>query len=760
MLLEFKVYNDEIYCLNATSITSDTEHTAKFKFSDASWSGYGIIAVFSNSRSDVATEVALDGSFTCTVPILPVSFTKDPCNLVVSLKGIVNDTTEKRTYQPCKIKLNPADNLANYICNDSTPLPASLSEQFSTLASNSLATLEQLKSADYATTGYVQNYVYSHGGVDYGTYMTAFQDSLNSLSSNFSNQASKLTTIDGELTTLDTRIDNNTDSIVALANGKANAVHNHSIAELPTGTTSTSLALGNHTHESVIDDSTTSASKVYSSTKVDTLLSGKVDTSTATSIQSQISTLTSTIADKTNELESTITDFVNSELSSETVQTALTNGIQTAITDGLLDTITPEMTTFSKTSDNIFNKNLVIDGYTYSFGVLTQNVDYCASGLQPCASSVKYYQPYTIGTVYVNFYDSSKTYLSRTTLNLSNGFTTPSNCVYLSFGVIKTSAFNKDTFMLTPYPCTSIDYMPHSIISIEAKSISDFEAESKSMIEKYAYDNTTIDFWGDSLQGGESDNIATYVLNALGSDFNCNHLGYGGDTVPTIAGRQGGVPWVTNGTFTIPADLTAVEIPMKSLYGNVINAQFTFNRGVNPVVINGVNGVLSSPDVLDRSKFTFTRSVVGSAITIDRPTIVETNAMHNNRNNVMVMCIGTNGGFTDLDQLILYIKNMIEFNINKNYIICGIYTATSITDNYDARMLKEFGIHFISTRDYLVNYAMSDLGLTPTDTDLQYLSLGKVPPSLLSDSIHWTSDARHSFCDKVLIPRIKLLLNL
>ena len=69
------------------------------------------------------------------------------------------------------------------------------------------------------------------------------------------------------------------------------------------------------------------------------------------------------VTEQLNVLKSTITDFTNSEVVSESVQAALSDGIEKVIDDGLLDTVTPNMTTFSKFYYNLCNIESIENGY-------------------------------------------------------------------------------------------------------------------------------------------------------------------------------------------------------------------------------------------------------------------------------------------------------------------------------------------------------------------------------------------------------------
>lgn len=56
-------------------------------------------------------------------------------------------------------------------------------------------------------------------------------------------------------------------------------------------------------------------------------------------------------------------------------------------------------------------------------------------------------------------------------------------------------------------------------------------------------------------------------------------------------------------------------------------------------------------------------------------------------------------------------------------------------------MTEEYGDKYINLREYMSTDAMSDAGLTPSQSDISAMEGGNVPPSLLSeDLLHFNSD--------------------
>ena len=86
---------------------------------------------------------------------------------------------------------------------------------------------------------------------------------------------------------------------------------------------------------------------------------------------------------------------------------------------------------------------------------------------------------------------------------------------------------------------------------------------------------------------------------------------------------------------------------------------------------------------------------------------------------------------------------MIAHAKARNVLILGMHSGSAESRaEYEAAMTKEFGRHFISLRQYLVNYGLQDAGMTATEEDTAALATGTVPPQLLSDGVHYKTEVR------------------
>lgn len=270
--------------------------------------------------------------------------------------------------------------------------------------------------------------------------------------------------------------------------------------------------------------------------------------------------------------------------------------------------------------------------------------------------------------------------------------------------------------------------------------------------------NETISCWGDSLTlgvgvGDSYSKAYPYVLFGLLNGRKVINCGVGGENTITIASRQGGLPNIVQ-PFTIPSDSTKVKINLTDIYGNSakillqggsaldpVTDQYIRTAQINPCIINSITGTVT----YENGNYYFSRSKKGSSVLVTRPVPLITHAMTDLRDNINIIWIGTNGGFTTSSELIETIDIMIKYMrpITKKYIVIGLHHLTSlVTDSFETiekNMTTHFGLNYINERKYILNYGLSDAGITPTPEDKAAISQGKVPPSLLYDSVHYNA---------------------
>lgn len=259
----------------------------------------------------------------------------------------------------------------------------------------------------------------------------------------------------------------------------------------------------------------------------------------------------------------------------------------------------------------------------------------------------------------------------------------------------------------------------------------------------------TIVCFGNSLTMGATASYSNpwpTQLEALLPDYTIKNHGISGEGVQTIGARQGGIPMLTDATFTIPADTVPVAITFTNMLGGSPTPLIQLGTskakpGINPCSIAGVSGNLT----LSNGVYYFTRTTAGSAVTVNRPTAIITDSMKNDRADILVLWTGENGQFDDsYDNLIAYEKLIVDYSKNRNYLIIGRSNASYMGPwgtAYNRGMMLAHGRKYINIVEYLSKYGLSDLNITPTADDETAISNGLIPPSLKTDSTHLTTDA-------------------
>lgn len=288
------------------------------------------------------------------------------------------------------------------------------------------------------------------------------------------------------------------------------------------------------------------------------------------------------------------------------------------------------------------------------------------------------------------------------------------------------------------------------------KSANDFYTKSE-INDLFETPEKYITCWGDSLTAGGG---WTTRLKEL-SGMPVYNGGTGGENSKIIMARQGGDVMIIN-DITIPSDVTPVLIASRATdsgisteLGNKVTPLLQGGAHVNPCMIGEVKGTLAwtgNGYADTNGTWTFTRAEAGEELIITRPTAIRTDFdINRNSPHLMVIFMGQNGGYIDLDDLVRQHRLMIEHSKAKYVIVLGLSSGTAESrKEYEDKMRDEFGRYFISLREYLSHpiydgetivscYGLDDAGLSATDDDLEKIAIGQVPSQLLSDSVHYTS---------------------
>ena len=349
--------------------------------------------------------------------------------------------------------------------------------------------------------------------------------------------------------------------------------------------------------------------------------------------------------------------------------------------------------------------------------------------------------------------------------------------VYLQFGFnYHQINANEDGTFSFQYPDTTITVRikvtsdDTKVIATDVAGFEPNEYYTKTEIDKkFDESGKYITTWGDSLTAGGGWNSRLAELAGM----TLYNGGTGGEDSKTIVARQGADIMMIN-NILIPADKTPIVIAQRSVDGGIVTAEgkkvaplLQGGAHVNPCKIGDVIGTLkwTGTNYADMTgDWTFTRNELGDAVTIDRPTAIRTDFdMNKNSPYLMVIFIGQNGGYSNLDDLVRQHRLMIEHSQAKHYIILGLSSGTaSNRAEYENRMKTEFGRYFISLREYLAHpitnstgdiiscYGLADQGLAPASKEYKgttYVALdeiknGAVPHQILQDSVHYTTGTK------------------
>jgi hypothetical protein len=278
---------------------------------------------------------------------------------------------------------------------------------------------------------------------------------------------------------------------------------------------------------------------------------------------------------------------------------------------------------------------------------------------------------------------------------------------------------------------------------------------------------------GDSLSaqgGGTATNpagyLAAYTLQTVATEA------VGGETAEGIAARTNALPYLmlpaggtipaSGGvvvTFTTPSGQTTW--PLLQTNGNPALGQ-TF---VGAIMLSGgtyVKGTLSltQPSGANTTHqaddyYTFTRTNAGAAVNVIRPAPFYVDFAEAHRGDIHILQYGRNNMVssgedvpTAVNRVLAAVAAKIEYlrAARKRYLIVGVHNGTgeaSGTLTYqkvvalNAALKALYGRRFVDYRTYLIAYGLSDAGITPTAGDTTAVAEDRVPPSLLTDGLHF-----------------------
>lgn len=248
---------------------------------------------------------------------------------------------------------------------------------------------------------------------------------------------------------------------------------------------------------------------------------------------------------------------------------------------------------------------------------------------------------------------------------------------------------------------------------------------------------TPISCWGDSFTVPYSETSISYAgVIANFSDRTVYNIGAPADSLKAIAGRQGGIPFLTT-PFIIPQDKTPVEISIDSSIGGRLDLDFSKNAGLNPCVIKGVEGMISKIN----GKLYFTRSASGSQVMVYEPETVETRAMTQRRDDICIFFVGSDSSLDTPEQMIQAYKSMAEYlgTAGKYLVLSPIVGDRAKIEQAEQMLAAEFGDRFLNTREALCAAALEQHDdYKVSEEELALAKTGEIPSSYFKDANYFS----------------------
>ena len=264
-------------------------------------------------------------------------------------------------------------------------------------------------------------------------------------------------------------------------------------------------------------------------------------------------------------------------------------------------------------------------------------------------------------------------------------------------------------------------------------------AEIKEMIPGIAC-------WGDDLTyglGGMKNSYPSVLNNELilaGYDIEVKNLGVYGEDSLTVLGRANAIPFVIKEDCEIYANKYS-ELEIMSRTGEAVQPLLrSVNPGVNPVLINGIRGMLggtvSSGTSESVNEYLFAPLELKDSTTVSAGTEIVTAGVEF-VDYISILSIGENGGWgDDPSTLLSQQRSFVETRgLNKDKtIIIGLIKGNTITNNIaDTIMSDAFGKNFINIREYLCNEGINKSNIELSEEDKIAVNIGEVPKVFYND---------------------------
>ena len=246
----------------------------------------------------------------------------------------------------------------------------------------------------------------------------------------------------------------------------------------------------------------------------------------------------------------------------------------------------------------------------------------------------------------------------------------------------------------------------------------------------------TVDCFGDGFTKSSITSYTHWLGTMLGYNWTVNNYGARDDTVLGICARQGCIPAVIE-PVTIPNENNYTDCNIVSSYKGRALPKMLINtsEGFNPVTIGNDLFSITNVSVDDETSEYSIRPItaVMEPTVIDETTKILSNyAVNNDYNSIIIVMMGSDQTYESIEELVEFNKKMVAgyeryIVISEPYAIRGNDRA-----DYDKLMLDAFGANYLNAREYIIRNGLSDLGIEPTETDLERIKNGYTPSSLMT----------------------------
>lgn len=333
------------------------------------------------------------------------------------------------------------------------------------------------------------------------------------------------------------------------------------------------------------------------------------------------------------------------------------------------------------------------------------------------------------------------------------------------------------------------------VVSYNDNIIEGYETDGEPISDNFP--DRSIACWGDSMMEGAGCNEAyIYTDNGIQNisyytapsaleyftSMTTYNFGVGGENSYDISLRAGGIPIYTDRDIYI-TDHSSACVNLIDENGEYIDMEDFSGYGHEsndyPDTVY-INDVLCNIERADNGLYlSISTDVPYNTVTemyIDAWTKVTPKAAYDHRNDILILEMGSNSGWNgDYEELINQYKNIIENSYYTDYIIVGdtdnpgesadwnqeIYDTNGDYAGLHATLWEQaleqaFGNHFLNTRLYLMENALSDCGLTPTEDDIIDMETGNLPEQIRADYTHFNSYGYYSKGKAIYLKGIEL----